>query len=49
MVTGETPSRAVRTAPADFAEFRAGFAGHTFGDAGAAVLVEPVERGGSST
>ncbi|MCP3757419.1 3-oxoacyl-ACP synthase III family protein [Streptomyces sp. TBY4] len=46
VVTGETPSRAVRTAPADFAEFRAGFAGYTFGDAGAAVIVEPVERGG---
>ncbi|MFG2714457.1 3-oxoacyl-ACP synthase III family protein [Streptomyces goshikiensis] len=46
VVTGETPSRAVRTAPADFAEFRAGFAGYTFGDAGAAVVVEAVERGG---
>ncbi|MEU3063143.1 3-oxoacyl-ACP synthase III family protein [Streptomyces subrutilus] len=46
VVTGETPSRAVRTAPADLAEFRAGFAGYTFGDAGAAVVVEAVERGG---
>ncbi|CAM5615533.1 3-oxoacyl-ACP synthase [Streptomyces avidinii] len=46
VVTGETPSRAVRTAPADFAEFRSGFAGYTFGDAGAAVVVEAVERGG---
>ncbi|MGW0391495.1 3-oxoacyl-ACP synthase III family protein [Streptomyces sp. NPDC003042] len=46
VVTGETPSRAVRTSPADFAELRGGFAGYTFGDAGAAVLVEAVERGG---
>ncbi|MEU6891011.1 3-oxoacyl-[acyl-carrier-protein] synthase III C-terminal domain-containing protein [Streptomyces sp. NPDC046557] len=46
VVTGETPSRAVRTAPADATEFRAGFAGYTFGDAGAAVVVEAVERGG---
>ncbi|MEU8496877.1 3-oxoacyl-ACP synthase III family protein [Streptomyces lavendulae] len=46
VVTGETPSRAVRTDPADFAEFRSGFAGYTFGDAGAAVVVEAVERGG---
>ncbi|GAA2266561.1 ketoacyl-ACP synthase III [Streptomyces amakusaensis] len=46
VVTGETPSRAVRHAPADPAAFRAGFAGYTFGDAGAAVVLEPVERGG---
>ncbi|MFB7463212.1 3-oxoacyl-ACP synthase III family protein [Streptomyces sp. NPDC056224] len=46
VVTGETPSRAVRKDPADFAEFRSGFAGYTFGDAGAAVVVEAVERGG---
>ncbi|MFE1793929.1 3-oxoacyl-ACP synthase III family protein [Streptomyces sp. NPDC059525] len=46
VVTGETPSRAVRKDPADFAEFRGSFAGYTFGDAGAAVVVEPVERGG---
>lgn len=46
VVTGETPTRAIRRAPADFAEFRAGFAGYTFGDAGAAVVLEAVERGG---
>ncbi|MGW5847730.1 3-oxoacyl-ACP synthase III family protein [Streptomyces sp. NPDC055254] len=46
VVTGETPSRAVRRNPADFAQFRRGFAGYTFGDAGAAVVVEAVERGG---
>lgn len=46
VVTGETPSRAVRRAPADLAQFRAGFAGYTFGDAGAAVVLEAVERGG---
>ncbi|MGW7314272.1 3-oxoacyl-ACP synthase III family protein [Streptomyces sp. NPDC054854] len=46
VVTGETPSRAVRRAPADFAEFRDGFAGYTFGDAGAAVVLEGVETGG---
>ncbi|WP_030743532.1 3-oxoacyl-ACP synthase III family protein [Streptomyces sp. NRRL F-5135] len=46
VVTGETPSRAMNRAPASAAEFRAGFAGYTFGDAGAAVVVEPVERGG---
>ncbi|MEV8335578.1 3-oxoacyl-ACP synthase III family protein [Streptomyces niveus] len=46
VVTGETPSRAVRRNPADLAEFRDGFAGYTFGDAGAAVVLEAVERGG---
>ncbi|MEV7547529.1 ketoacyl-ACP synthase III [Streptomyces sp. NPDC089915] len=46
VVTGETPSRAVRKDPADLAEFRAAFAGYTFGDAGAAVVLEAVERGG---
>ncbi|MFF3286563.1 3-oxoacyl-ACP synthase III family protein [Streptomyces sp. NPDC003023] len=46
VVTGETPTRAIRRTPADFAEFRAGFAGYTFGDAGAAVVLEPVQRGG---
>ncbi|MEU7555725.1 3-oxoacyl-[acyl-carrier-protein] synthase III C-terminal domain-containing protein [Streptomyces sp. NPDC044571] len=46
VVTGETPSRAVQYEPADFAELRSGFAGYTFGDAGAAVVVEAVERGG---
>ncbi len=33
-------------APAGLAEFRSGFAGQTFGDAGAAAVVEAVERGG---
>ncbi|MEU2395500.1 3-oxoacyl-[acyl-carrier-protein] synthase III C-terminal domain-containing protein [Streptomyces sp. NPDC007369] len=46
VVTGETPSRAVQYAPGSFAELREGFAGYTFGDAGAAVVVEAVERGG---
>ncbi|MFC6596651.1 3-oxoacyl-ACP synthase III family protein [Kitasatospora paranensis] len=46
VVTGETPSRAMRRDPAGLAEFRDGFAGYTFGDAGAAVVVEPVARGG---
>lgn len=45
VVTGETPMRAVR-APSGRHAFRAEFAGYTFGDAGAAVLVEPVDRGG---
>lgn len=46
VVTGETPTRAIRRSPADFAEFRDGFAGYTFGDAGAAVVLEAVDRGG---
>ncbi len=46
VVTGETPTRAIRRAPAGPEQFRAGFAGYTFGDAGAAVVVEPVRRGG---
>ncbi|MEV4612242.1 3-oxoacyl-[acyl-carrier-protein] synthase III C-terminal domain-containing protein [Kitasatospora sp. NPDC049258] len=46
VVTGETPSRAMRRDPVGAAQFRAGFAGYTFGDAGAAVVVEAVERGG---
>ncbi|GAA1961898.1 3-oxoacyl-ACP synthase III family protein [Kitasatospora viridis] len=46
VVTGETPSRAMRRDPSGLAEFRDGFAGYTFGDAGAAVVVEPVARGG---
>ncbi|UYQ65693.1 3-oxoacyl-ACP synthase III family protein [Streptomyces peucetius] len=46
VVTGETPTRAIRRAPGGFAEFRAGFAGYTFGDAGAAVVLEEVGRGG---
>ncbi|MER6030004.1 ketoacyl-ACP synthase III [Streptomyces sp. NPDC001851] len=46
VVTGETPSRAVRHAPSGPGELRDGFAGYTFGDAGAAVVLEAVERGG---
>ncbi|GAA4942950.1 3-oxoacyl-ACP synthase III family protein [Actinoplanes utahensis] len=46
VVTGETPSRVMRPRVADMAEARRAFAGYTFGDAGAAVVVEPVTRGG---
>ena len=46
VVTGESPSRAVRWQVKSLAEFRESFAGYTFGDAGAAVLIEPVEQGG---
>ncbi|MYU23230.1 ketoacyl-ACP synthase III [Streptomyces sp. SID8352] len=46
VVTGETPSRAVRHAPSGAGQLRDGFAGYTFGDAGAAVVLEAVERGG---
>ncbi len=46
VVTGETPSRAVRPDPAGPDQLRDGFAGYTFGDAGAAVVLEVVERGG---
>ncbi|MGW2956432.1 3-oxoacyl-ACP synthase III family protein [Streptomyces eurythermus] len=46
VVTGETPSRAVRHDPSGLGQLRDGFAGYTFGDAGAAVVMEAVERGG---
>lgn len=46
VVTGETPSRAVRHEPDGPDQFRDGFAGYTFGDAGAAVVLEPVPTGG---
>ena len=46
VVTGETPSRVMRPRVAGMAEMRQAFAGYTFGDAGAAVVVEPVPRGG---
>ncbi|MEV6749572.1 ketoacyl-ACP synthase III [Streptomyces sp. NPDC058322] len=46
VVTGETPSRAVRHEPTGPGQLRDGFAGYTFGDAGAAVVLEAVERGG---
>ncbi|MET0424225.1 MAG: ketoacyl-ACP synthase III, partial [Actinoplanes sp.] len=46
VVTGETPTRAMRPRLDTIAQARAAFAGYTFGDAGAAVLVEPVATGG---
>jgi acyl-CoA:acyl-CoA alkyltransferase len=46
VVTGETPTRVMRRAPASLAQFRNSFAGYTFGDAGAAVIVEEVASGG---
>ncbi|MFF7357127.1 3-oxoacyl-ACP synthase III family protein [Streptomyces filipinensis] len=46
VVTGETPSRAVRHAPSGPDQLRDGFAGYTFGDAGAAVVLEAVDQGG---
>lgn len=46
VVTGETPTRVMRPRVGSLAEARAAFAGYTFGDAGAAVLVEPVAAGG---
>ncbi|MCT2590580.1 ketoacyl-ACP synthase III [Streptomyces sp. N2-109] len=46
VVTGETPSRATNLMPDGIRQFREGFAGYTFGDAGAAVVVEAVGRGG---
>jgi 3-oxoacyl-[acyl-carrier-protein] synthase III len=46
VVTGETPTRAMRPRLADLAQARDAFAGFTFGDAGAAVLVEAVATGG---
>jgi 3-oxoacyl-[acyl-carrier-protein] synthase-3 len=46
VVTGETPTRSMRPRVTSRAEARAAFAGFTFGDAGAAVLVEAVPAGG---
>ncbi|HEX6968673.1 MAG TPA: ketoacyl-ACP synthase III [Micromonosporaceae bacterium] len=46
VVTGETPTRSLRWQVSDLAEAKAGFAGYTFGDAGAAVVLEPVSTGG---
>ena len=46
VVTGETPTRAMRWQLDGMAQARRSFAGYTFGDAGAAVLVEPVASGG---
>ncbi|MET8152328.1 3-oxoacyl-ACP synthase III family protein [Actinoplanes sp. NPDC049668] len=46
VVTGETPTRAMRPRLDGMVQARRAFAGYTFGDAGAAVLVEPVATGG---
>jgi len=46
VVTGETPTRVIRWQPRSVGELRRGIAGYTFGDAGAAVIVEPVSCGG---
>jgi 3-oxoacyl-[acyl-carrier-protein] synthase III len=46
VVTGETPTRSMRPRLDGMAQARTAFAGYTFGDAGAAVLVEPVASGG---
>ena len=46
VVTGETPTRVIRWQPRSVEQLRRGIAGYTFGDAGAAVIVEPVSRGG---
>jgi 3-oxoacyl-[acyl-carrier-protein] synthase-3 len=46
VVTGETPTRAMRPRLDGMRQARESFAGYTFGDAGAAVLVEPVTTGG---
>ena len=46
VVTGETPTKAMRPRLDDLAQAREAFAGFTFGDAGAAVLVERVHSGG---
>ena len=46
VVTGETPTRSMRPRVGSLAEARRAFAGFTFGDAGAAVVLEPVDGGG---
>ncbi|MEV6375136.1 3-oxoacyl-ACP synthase III family protein [Micromonospora musae] len=46
VVTGETPTRSMRMRASSAAQVRSSFAGYTFGDAGAAVLVEQVPTGG---
>jgi 3-oxoacyl-[acyl-carrier-protein] synthase III len=46
VVTGETPTRAMRPRLDGLAQARSAFAGFTFGDGGAAVLVEEVATGG---
>jgi 3-oxoacyl-[acyl-carrier-protein] synthase-3 len=46
VVTGETPTRAMRPRLRSLDQARDAFAGYTFGDAGAAVVVERVPSGG---
>ena len=46
VVTGETPTRVMRPALRSLNQARDAFAGYTFGDAGAAVVVESVAWGG---
>lgn len=46
VVTGEAPSLSTRWAVKDVHDAAHHFAGYTFGDAGAAVVVEPVATGG---
>jgi 3-oxoacyl-[acyl-carrier-protein] synthase-3 len=46
VVTGETPTRVMRPTLRNLTQARDAFAGYTFGDAGAAVVVEPVASGG---
>jgi acyl-CoA:acyl-CoA alkyltransferase len=46
VVTGETPSRVMRWRLDRPEQARSAFAGFTFGDGGAAVVLEPVDRGG---
>jgi 3-oxoacyl-[acyl-carrier-protein] synthase III len=46
VVTGETPTRVMRWRLSSLEQVRTAFAGYTFGDAGAAVVVEPVATGG---
>jgi len=46
VVTGETPTRAIRWRVESLEQAQRSFAGYTFGDAGAAVVVEPVSSGG---
>lgn len=46
VVTGETPTRAARWQVDSIEQARASFAGYTFGDGGAAVVLEQVEQGG---
>jgi 3-oxoacyl-[acyl-carrier-protein] synthase-3 len=46
VVTGETPTRSMRWQVDDLEQARSAFAGYTFGDAGAAVVLEAVDTGG---